>query len=138
MRRMRGTRGRLRTMKALSIHQPYASLIAHGLKTIEVRTWRTHYRGPFVVCASATRASLRYTPPKHAGLEYPLGVALAIVDLIDVREGKPEDRSAAFADATGKFAWVLANPRRVAPVKIKGQQGWFQVADFATDLSPNK
>lgn len=32
-------------MKALSIKQPWASLIAHGIKDIENRTWRTHFRG---------------------------------------------------------------------------------------------
>ena len=26
-------------MKALTLHQPWASLIAHGVKTIETRSW---------------------------------------------------------------------------------------------------
>ena len=33
-------------MKALTIKQPWASLIVHGIKDIENRTWRTDYRGP--------------------------------------------------------------------------------------------
>lgn len=32
-------------MKALSIKQPWASLIAHGIKDIENRTWKTNFRG---------------------------------------------------------------------------------------------
>ena len=40
-------------MKALSLRQPWASLIADGRKTIETRTWRTHYRGPLAIHASA-------------------------------------------------------------------------------------
>jgi uncharacterized protein (UPF0264 family) len=37
---------------ALSIKQPWATLLAHGLKTIEVRRWRTHYRGLLLLHAA--------------------------------------------------------------------------------------
>jgi hypothetical protein len=36
---------------ALSIQQPWAGLIACGLKDIENRTWRTNFRGPFLIHA---------------------------------------------------------------------------------------
>lgn len=39
-------------MKALSIKQPWASLIAHGIKDIENRTWSTRYRGRIYIHAS--------------------------------------------------------------------------------------
>jgi len=39
-------------MKALSIKEPYASLIAEGIKKVEIRTWKTKYRGKFLVHAS--------------------------------------------------------------------------------------
>ena len=35
-------------MKALTLHQPWASLMAWGVKTIETRGWATAYRGPLV------------------------------------------------------------------------------------------
>ena len=40
-------------MKALSIKQHWASLIAHGIKDIENRTWRTNFRGRIYIHASA-------------------------------------------------------------------------------------
>lgn len=40
-------------MKALSIIQPWTSLIATGIKDIENRTWRTNFRGEFLLHASA-------------------------------------------------------------------------------------
>ncbi|MFV5697767.1 ASCH domain-containing protein [Flavobacterium sp. ZT3R17] len=43
-------------MKALSIKQPWASLIAHGFKDIENRTWRTHFRGRIYIHVSAKTA----------------------------------------------------------------------------------
>ena len=38
-------------MKALTLHQPWASLIAVGAKTIETRSWSTKYRGPIAIHA---------------------------------------------------------------------------------------
>ena len=39
-------------MKTLSIKQPWAYLIACGLKDIENRTWKTKYRGKILIHAS--------------------------------------------------------------------------------------
>lgn len=46
-KRMRGV-----GMKAISLWQPWASLIATRAKTIETRSWATKYRGPLVICAA--------------------------------------------------------------------------------------
>lgn len=88
-------------MKCLSLRQPWASLIASGRKTIEVRSWRTHYRGPLVICASAR--------PRHPPL--PSGKAVCVVELIDVRPLTADDLPAACLqqiEAEGLFAWVLS------------------------------
>lgn len=42
-------------MKALTIHQPWASLIAAGVKTIETRSWSTRHRGPLAIHAGKAR-----------------------------------------------------------------------------------
>lgn len=39
-------------MKACSIKQPWASLIAYGIKDIENRTWKTNFRGRIYIHAS--------------------------------------------------------------------------------------
>lgn len=56
-------------MKALTIRQPWASLIAHGVKTIETRSWRTHYRGPIAIHAGAT-ADLDTPRELHPGPKF--------------------------------------------------------------------
>jgi len=43
-------------MKALSIKQPWSSLIAQGIKNIENRTWKTKFRGKIYIHASAVSA----------------------------------------------------------------------------------
>ena len=42
-------------MKALSIHPEYAMNIVKGLKTVEVRTWTTKYRGDLLICATTKK-----------------------------------------------------------------------------------
>lgn len=39
-------------MKAISLWEPWATLIRTGAKTIETRSWSTHYRGELLICAA--------------------------------------------------------------------------------------
>lgn len=119
-------------MKGLTIRQPWASLIATGRKTIEVRSWRTHYRGTIVVVAGkrfdSVGRSLVTPAPRDAG-------ALALVDLIDVRPfAKGDDESAAMWDPGDSecFAWVLANPRPLR--SIVPVDGFLGIRDLASDI----
>jgi hypothetical protein len=96
-------------MKALATKQPWASLIATGRKTIEVRTWHTHYRGPLAIIASS-QPNREYAP-RFPDLDMPRSCVVAVVDLVDVRPGKRSDSKAAFCDPSGAFSWVLENAR---------------------------
>lgn len=115
-------------MKALSIKQPWASLIAKGWKRIELRSWRTHYRGQLVIC-SGSRA--------WKGLEPrgPLGVTVCTLELVDVRPASRADADAACVPEDefpyGWYAWILKNPRPVAHVPVKGRLGIFDLPDDA-------
>lgn len=40
-------------MKALTVQQPWATLLATGRKRIETRSWKTKYRGPIAIHAAA-------------------------------------------------------------------------------------
>jgi hypothetical protein len=112
-------------MTAISIRQPWASLIATGKKTIETRTWPTKHRGPLLICVSQS--------PKRHGL--PTGVALAIADVIDCRPMTKADEPAACCDIYPKaWSWVLANVRAIDHFKVKGQLGLFKVELPATQI----
>lgn len=39
-------------MKAITLTQPWASLVAIGAKRIETRSWKTNYRGPLAIHAA--------------------------------------------------------------------------------------
>jgi len=92
-------------MRCLTLHQPWASLIACGAKSIETRSWATKYRGPLAIHASSRGYvhsglpfdllynALEGTPmaslsERGRGIVYsafPRGQIIAICHLIDVR-----------------------------------------------------
>lgn len=107
--------------KCLSVRQPWASLIASGQKSIEVRSWPTKYRGPLVICASKS--------PKLSDL--PTGCAVCVVDVIDCRPITHDDASAACCgvDPEREFAWVLSSPRVIPSLPtVSGRLGIFDLA----------
>ncbi len=103
-------------VKALSLRQPYANLVASGRKTLETRTWSTRYRGDILICAS------------QGGSEPPHGVALCLVTLTNIRPMHPADTAAACVEPYPRAqAWELTNLRAVRPIPIKGQLGLYEV-----------
>lgn len=93
-------------MKALTLKQPWATLVAIGAKRIETRSWQTSYRGRLAIHAAKgfpkwarlfTTGPVCYEAVKSlypwreafgrvnsAGEAYPLGVVLATCRLVDV------------------------------------------------------
>lgn len=71
-------------MKVLTIKQPWATLIAEGIKTYEFRTWKTNYRGRILIHAGKTRAN-EYSEilKKYPNFEYKEGYIIAEVTISD-------------------------------------------------------
>lgn len=112
-------------VRALNIKQPWAALIASGEKDLEVRSWRTDYRGPIVIVASKSPARLRDIG-KHADLRHsaPRGVALCIVELVDIIPGQSSHRSRTGGfDPTGQWCWDFRRPRPVEVTPVRGKLG---------------
>src|SRR5690349_22770127 len=49
-------------MKAISLWQPWASLVSIGAKKIETRSWATAYRGPLAIHAAKKWTGELYRP----------------------------------------------------------------------------
>lgn len=133
-------------MKAVSLWNPWALLVALGAKTFETRSWATNYRGPLVIHAAKyfTDEEKMYCLRPHfreclkqGGYNtlssLPLGAALAVVDLVDcvptsrIKDAL-SDRERAFGNyAPGRWAWKLTNVRMLAePLPYRGAQGLWQ------------
>ncbi len=104
-------------MRALSVKQPYAELIARGAKTKEYRTWSRDFRGDLLIVASKSphEAGFDDFDGDPAALVY--GAAVCVVDFWKVTGDE------------GDYAWHLRNPRRVEPVKITGYASIYNVDD---------
>lgn len=120
-------------MLALTISQPYASLIASGEKWIENRRWETKYRGPLAIHAGK---GTQYLDRKQlAG--YPAGVVavanlaacfrLADLDRLGDRlaaVGLTIDAVRQHEHAEGPWCWLLRDVRRLrVPCACSGAQG---------------
>lgn len=134
-------------MKALSLTQPWATLIAIGAKRIETRSWSTKHRGLIAIHAAKgfpkeARENCRLSPFVRGlrGFDYttlPLGQIIATARLIDVRPTKPYDDDdsfratdeCAFGDYTpGRFAWLLDDVTALpVPIPCKGALGLWEV-----------
>jgi hypothetical protein len=56
-------------MKALTLYQPWASLVALGHKTVETRKWATTYRGPLAIHAGISPRGFNLLPGDCEGTE---------------------------------------------------------------------
>lgn len=103
-------------MKALSIKQPWANLIATGQKTIETRLWATEYRGSLLIVSSKK-------PNIH-----PAGFALAVAELVDCRPMMASDEKAACCEQyPGAYSWVLRSIQRIPIFAVRGKLGLYEV-----------
>jgi hypothetical protein len=137
-------------MKALSLWQPWATLIAIGAKCYETRSWAVGYRGPIAIHAAKRQdydsLALCLEEPFRqeliaGGIRYPkqlpFGAIVAVATLHDCHlckgvwvpnpAGAPHEL--AFGDfSPGRYAWVLHAVRPLkSPVPCRGFQGLWDV-----------
>lgn len=127
-------------MKAITLHEPWASLVIWGEKKFETRSWSTSYRGRIAIHAgkrwTAAQAALLYQFPFDGTfvgtpLPLPLGCVLGVCELVAVHRTEDlldltpiED---AFGDfSNGRYAWEMRVIHRFeTPIPAKGfQQLW--------------
>lgn len=131
-------------MKALTISQPYASLIASGEKWIENRTWETNYRGEIAIHAGK---GTQYMSRKELAA-VPNGCIIATATLVacvpmkmilhnnsvsELRKRRIPETSLNWSEvarhkyAEGPFCWILADIKKLeTPVVINGAQGLWE------------
>lgn len=142
------------TLKALSLHQPWASLLAAGYKRIETRDWRPQSLRPGQLVA--IHAAKKWPPDDWEEMQSdpffrryltlaqrrglwsfttpPLGgvVAIARFERAIPTQGSGlisalSKRELAFGNyAPGRYAWVFSEVRPVAIIPARGQQGLFE------------
>ncbi|HDR9153839.1 TPA: ASCH domain-containing protein [Burkholderia vietnamiensis] len=126
-------------MKALSIRQPWAWLIAAGHKDIENRTWRTSYRGQLLIHASQGMTRAEYENAMRfaivAGVAYEelqrfdksaRGGIVGVVDLFDCVSSRYR---ASPWHIEGCYGLAVRNARPLPFIPYTGRLGIFDVPD---------
>jgi len=109
-------------VKAITIKQPWAGLIATGQKTLELRKWRVVPQ-TLLVC-SGKKPALDYSGDA-------LGVTICTVEVVDLilfqehLAGQACIPQWMAKDWMGCWAWVLKNPQPVDARPITGKLGLF-------------
>lgn len=133
-------------MKALTLHQPYASLIAIGYKQYETRSRRTHYRGKLLITSAKKDTKQQREVweriSNHIGIEtsweaLPKGKAILVCDLAGCWQMEPKSinkqREIELLVGNwipGYWAYRLENAKAIAdPFPVQGKQGFFNVND---------
>ncbi len=133
------------SLKAISLWQPWASLIPLGLKHYETRSWKTKYRGKLLICSTAKSTNAQYQQylkicnevelPTWDETNFPHGQAHALCELVDCIEMTPEfiaqqsQTEILCGDwQVGRYAWKLENIQPITePFAVKGKQGLFNI-----------
>lgn len=127
-------------VKAITLFQPYASLIIVGAKRFETRSWGSDYTGLLVIHAGKTlevdsgnRTFMYHLLASGIGdpRKLPLGAALGVVWKGKCYKGRSviphiDEREKVFGGFEGddRVAWELFNPVAFElPIPMSGKQG---------------
>ena len=119
-------------LKAISIRQPWAWLVANGHKEIENRIWATHIRGPVLIHAGLSMSDFTVYELDSIKKEYRVKVPLklhtgGIVGVAEIVDCVEKHRSKWF---DGPYGWVLANARPLPFRSCLGKLKFFE-PDFS-------
>lgn len=120
-------------MKALTIKQPWASLIIEGYKCYEFRGWKTNYRGKILIHAGISLEKDMLKRFKDYNLNYICGAIIGEAELVDciLVDEKLNDKLNDInptvygrSNHVEKYAWKLENIIKYdKPIPAKGKLG---------------
>ncbi len=111
-------------MWCLSLREPWATTIFSLGKNVENRSWRTNFRGSLGIHVSTgkvERADLAFLNLRPRDLSLPLGYVVGTVELYDIVSAS-RSRWA----QEGQWHWLIRNPVRIEPVRVRGRVGLFR------------
>lgn len=120
-------------MKVITIKQPFASLIAAGIKEYEFRAWKSKYRGKLLIHAGKGINKKAMEKFKCYNLEYPSGCIIAICDMVDCIKINDEVRmmlrdknelvyhNVASDTSNEGYGFKLANVKKIEPIYVSGK-----------------
>ena len=131
-------------MKVITIQEPYATLIMHGKKKIETRSWKTSYRGKIYIHAGKSKDFLKnantYTSNLISNISLNYGNIICLAELVDcieitdifIENLKKEDLNEYNLGIykRRRYAWILKSIIILKePISIKGKLSIWEYND---------
>lgn len=130
----------MRTIRIITLQEPWASLIGEGIKIIETRSWPCYQYGELYIHAGMSKIprndTRRNTMAKWLKRPMHYGTIFAKCQLVDcvpitaefssaVKENDP-DCFLCGDYSNGRYAWILKDIEYIDPIKSKGKLGiWY-------------
>lgn len=120
-------------MKVITIKQPFATLIAEGVKEYEFRKWKTKYRGKLLIHAGKSVDKEAIEKFSKYNFDYPTGKIIAEVDLTDCievtdefRKELQEKNSLVYSNAINNkywngYAFKVENVKKIKEIEVNGK-----------------
>ena len=123
-------------MKAISLKQPWAGMIAQGEKTIETRKWRTFYRGDLLICSSQNMDKIKAIAYCEEPIYMLKGAGICVINLLEcVPMEEMHEEGGCIAVYDKAWAWLFNNLRQIKPFLVKGQLSLFDIPDNLIEYS---
>ena len=122
-------------MKAISIKEPFATLITNGMKKIETRSWKTNYRGEIFIHASGKSLAKEFLTNDYVielikDMDMNFGNIICKCNLVDciymdeeflehIKQSPMEYKLGEYK--LGRYAWVMEDVEPIYPIPAKGQ-----------------
>jgi len=131
------------SIPSISVRQPWAELILRGVKSIEIRTWTTSYRGDLYLHTGKMADGYKIFEYDMANVFR--GGYIGIIELVSILEFTHENwrmwQKRHLSNGSyrpGCYAWVLRNPRRFEqPISGPGKLNLFYPDPLIADLLRN-
>lgn len=154
--------GKVSQMRAITLWQPWSTLIARGLKKYETRSWKTRYRGQLLIHAADRKVDrqglINFLQDMGNDsdliidlvdlfidfMEFPRGCIVATANLVDCRRittdwaaQQTKLELAVGGWEPGRYAWKLEKISKLhKPLVCKGRQGlWIPDAEITKAIS---
>lgn len=125
-------------MKVITLRQPWATLIAEGIKKYEFRSWKTNYRGKLLIHSGVGVDKKELKKFENSSLDFPHRKIVAIVELedcllLDEKLNKKiiAENNLVYGDKIRNgYAWKLKNIKKVnCSNEVNGKLGLWNI-DF--------